>query len=219
MGLLKINYKHMKTRTIILVLFLLICNFSFAQKEFEVEYTPTNELKLYYDDYFIEFEFAVEEKVEIEISEGLFYYWYKENKINRSQGGYGGKLLHGIFTVFFQSGKLKEKGEFKYGLKEGKWKKWYENGNLLQVSNWEHGSLINEWMEYDENGLITTQANYNKGLLDGDYKEFINGELVEKKKYRKGKETRHSTLNQTNDTVKGQNELDDVQTQDNEKDE
>ncbi|MCD4665381.1 MAG: hypothetical protein K8R68_08920 [Bacteroidales bacterium] len=203
----------MKIHIILSVISLVICSLSFAQEDFEVDYNPVNKLKLYYDDYYIEFEFAIEEKIEVEIREGLFYYWYKENQINRTQGGFDGKLLYGTFTVFYRNGKLKEKGNFKYGLKDEKWKKWYENGNLLQTSNWESGQLTGKWIEYDENGLITKEANYKEGKLNGDYKEFIDGELVLKKKYKNGKEIRVKSFDQEDDSNKEKNTVEDNQTQ------
>lgn len=178
-------------KSIFLSIILLPCiTISLHAQEILVDYNPVNKLKLYYDEYYMQFEFAIEEKLEIEIDDNLFYYWYKENKINRTQGGLDGKALHGNFTVFFNSGKLKEKGQFNIGLKDGKWKKWYDNGNLYEVGNWENGLKTGKWVQYEKEGRLAVVANYKDGILDGDYSEYNEGELWLKKKFNNGKETR-----------------------------
>ncbi|MEZ5199164.1 MAG: hypothetical protein R2764_23115 [Bacteroidales bacterium] len=158
-----------------------------AQEEM-VDYKPVNKLKLYYDEYYIQFEFAIGEELENEINDELIYYWYKENKINNTQGGIGGKTLHGNYSVFYNSGTLKEKGQFIFGLKNGKWKKWYNNGNLYEVGSWEKGQKTGSWIQYDSEGRLAKVANYKDGELDGDYIEYSNGEISEKKKFNEGNE-------------------------------
>jgi antitoxin component YwqK of YwqJK toxin-antitoxin module len=184
----------MKTNIILSLLIILISSIAAAQKDIEVEYNPSNKLKLYYEDYYIEFEFSVEEKIEIEVDERVYYFWFKENKINKTQGGFEGKVLNGRFTVFYRSGKLKEKGMFNLGLKQGKWKKWFENGNLMEISNWERGKLNGEFIKYQDNGLVLLEAEYSKGRLNGVYKEYSDGVLIIKKRYKDGHETKSKSM-------------------------
>jgi len=68
-----------------------------------------------------------------------FYYWYDDNTIHASQGGFSGKLLNGLYVAYYLNHNLKEQGVFKKGLKDGIWKSWNEDGALGQVANWKNG--------------------------------------------------------------------------------
>jgi antitoxin component YwqK of YwqJK toxin-antitoxin module len=68
------------------------------------------------------------------------YYWYSNNQIKTTRGGYSGKLLHGFYTDFYANNSLKEQGRFKMGLKVGEWKAWSGEG-LLVVTTYKHGML------------------------------------------------------------------------------
>ena len=72
------------------------------------------------------------------------YYWYNDNRIHSSQGGYSGKLLNGLYEAYYLNHNLKEQGTFKKGLKNGVWKSWNEDGTLSQTGNWKNGALIPE---------------------------------------------------------------------------
>jgi antitoxin component YwqK of YwqJK toxin-antitoxin module len=78
------------------------------------------------------------------IKSDRFYYWYNDNSIHSSQGGFSGKLLNGLYEAYYLNHNLKEKGAFKKGLKNGIWKSWKEDGTLSQVANWKNGILIPE---------------------------------------------------------------------------
>jgi len=69
----------------------------------------------------------------------LFYYWYAANSIHKTQGGYSGKLLNGLYTEYFANKNLKEQGSFSRGLKHGIWRVWNEEGKLLSETNWKNG--------------------------------------------------------------------------------
>jgi len=117
------------------------------------------------------------------------YYWYWMNNIHSTQMGYSGELLHGEYTSYYsRSNSLKEKGEFKNGLKTGEWVLWYENGNQKILSNWEKGLLSGKFQEYDSNGVILKEFYYNKGELEGNQISYRSGKINELKKYKKGKE-------------------------------
>src|ERR1700728_4802757 len=44
------------------------------------------------------------------------YYWYDNNNIHLSQGGFSGKLLNGLYESYYLDHNLKEQGIFKKGL-------------------------------------------------------------------------------------------------------
>jgi len=76
------------------------------------------------------------------VKTSLFYYWYSANQLHVTQGGYGGQLLNGAFTEYYQNKNLKEQGSFKRGLKDGVWKSWNTDGTLKQVVKWEEGVVV-----------------------------------------------------------------------------
>jgi len=186
------------------ILFLIVLNFFLLQLSAQdaiEEYKPINNLTLYFDTFYMNFDFLTTEKPDIEINDNLYYYWFKADQIHFTKGEIGGKALHGNFTVYYNNRNLKEKGRFNIGLKEGKWKKWHENGALLEVGTWAKGRKEDSWFEYDPEGLIVIEANYNHGALDGNYKEYINGELVIEKKYKNGKEIIRKEKQHENDSI------------------
>ena len=61
-----------------------------------------------------------------------WYHWYHPHDLHITAGDYSGRLLDGEYKSFFPKGDLKEKGEFKKGLKSGQWKSWYENGTVAR---------------------------------------------------------------------------------------
>jgi len=71
------------------------------------------------------------------------YTWFDKGAIGNTQGGYSGKLLHGVYTSWYLPSKqLKEKGEYVYGLKEGIWLYWAESGQIRETENWKKGVLV-----------------------------------------------------------------------------
>lgn len=62
------------------------------------------------------------------------YYWYSNNDVRSTQGGYSGKVLNGLYTDFYKNRQLKEHGDFVGGLKNGNWRSWAEYGVLKEDS-------------------------------------------------------------------------------------
>jgi len=91
------------------------------------------------------------------------YYWYSNNAIKITQGGYSGKLLNGTYLEFYINGNLKSQGTFLKGLKNGEWKSW--------------GS----------DGFLSVSITYREGVMDGAFKRYVNGKLIESGTYRSGK--------------------------------
>jgi len=71
-----------------------------------------------------------------------FYYWYSDNAIHSTQGGYSGDLLNGLYNEYYLNKNLKAQGVFKKGLKEGVWKSWKDDGTLSEVSTWKNGLIV-----------------------------------------------------------------------------
>lgn len=103
----------------------------------------------------------------------VFYYWYKNNIINRTMGGYDGRLLDGYSDIFYrESGNLFTKGLFQKGLKVGIWFEWYPNGQVKVKSSWKQGKLNGISEEFDDSGRLLKRLNYKDNMLFGPYEIF-----------------------------------------------
>ncbi|MGE0637863.1 MAG: toxin-antitoxin system YwqK family antitoxin [Bacteroidia bacterium] len=111
----------------------------------------------------------------LKANETLVYYWFKNDNVHSSTGGYEGKLLSGNYSVYFPNDNLKEKGQFVNGLKNGRWMEWYEIGKLKAVINWRNGLKQGVHETYDADGLIEMQSNYKRGKLHGKTTIYVRG--------------------------------------------
>lgn len=113
------------------------------------------------------------------------YYWFKSGKINFSDGGSTGALLHGQYTKSYQGTHLLEQGEFVFGLKNSQWKEWYDNGQLKEITNWKNGLMDGNFLQYSQEGNINTKGTFNMGRKNGMWIDFIEGDTLY---YKKGKQ-------------------------------
>lgn len=83
-------------------------------------------------------------KADPKIKNDRYYFWYYNNVIHSTQGGYTGQLLNGHYIAFYPDKNLKEEGYFKRGLKDGEWKTWNQKGDLTNVTDWNEGVAVPE---------------------------------------------------------------------------
>jgi len=83
-------------------------------------------------------------KSDPKIKNDRYYYWYFNNIIHSTQGGFNGQLLNGHYISFYPDKNLKEEGYFKTGLKDGVWKTWNQKGDLTNVTTWNQGIEVPE---------------------------------------------------------------------------
>ena len=124
-------------KKMIMCLFLLGIGMILKGQEFRIPESRT--VKIRVNDTLICFDVSLEMPIVKQLSD-RFYYWHESNRIFFNQGGWSGKLLHGKFCLFI-SGKLIEVGYYRYGLKNGEWKKWRTNGSLYRIEEWKEGVL------------------------------------------------------------------------------
>jgi hypothetical protein len=115
------------------------------------------------------------------------YYWFSAHQIRVTQGGYDGKLLNGPYTSVYLNKNLKEKGEFKKGLKTGEWNTWSQNGTLKEIINWKAGLRTGKFFQYDEAGNLKTSGRYKKGEYDGSILTYISKDSIQTNNYKAGK--------------------------------
>lgn len=112
------------------------------------------------------------------ISNSFFYHWIKGGTIQHTQGGYDGKLLHGVYKEFFPDGSLMHTGRFKKGMKDGEWRSWYTNGNLKSISHWKHGCLEGIVISFNSSNGISMTEHFRKGILHGKKTEYTDTSIV-----------------------------------------
>lgn len=172
-------------------IFLLICliftttNCLFSQK-IKVKATHTESVKT--EDGYAKVIILDRSNNKLKAKESCIYFWFLNNDIHYSNGGYSGKLLHGTYTEYYANNNLKEKGQFNYGMKTGKWRKWYSNGVMKSCTEYCNGVKNRQYREYDEKGNLKISAKYKKGLLQGNYFLYSSGKPISKTFYRNGKE-------------------------------
>ena len=81
------------------------------------------------------------------------YYWQGQNYILRTAGAYNGRLLHGPYRLTDRAEHLLRGGNFKKGVKTGKWCTWRPDGSLLSSSQWHRGQQRGKTLFFDDNSL------------------------------------------------------------------
>lgn len=114
------------------------------------------------------------------------YYWFSNNQIKYTQGGFSGKLLHGLYSDFYLNSNLKEQGHFRLGLKEGEWKIWTEDGVLLERINYSNGEANGRFYKYDKQGKLVEEGSYKHGKINGRLKQYIKADSAVVTQYKKG---------------------------------
>ncbi len=121
---------------------------------------------------------------------GVKYYWFKSRKVQATQSDYAGELLDGLYTKYYYSNELAEKGNFNKGKKIGIWKSWYKNGQLATTENWNKGVLNGKCVFYDSIGNVISKGKYTSGKRSGKWIFVQKGDTIDySKKVRKEKDT------------------------------
>ncbi len=121
------------------------------------------------------YEFSIiETNPKIKFEKDVEYYWYKLNKIHSSYYDIAGRLLHGEYQkTHLKDKNLLEKGTFKKGLKDAKWKAWYKNGNLKTITSWNNGKREGWFLSYSYDGKLLEKGNYKQNKKNGTWINYI----------------------------------------------
>jgi antitoxin component YwqK of YwqJK toxin-antitoxin module len=115
------------------------------------------------------------------------YTWYMKNAVLVTQGNYSGKLLHGTYTKYYcKTNQLAEKGDYKYGLKEGVWQEWNSNGTLSSNVTYKKGVKKGEAVFYDSSGNIVEKCIFKNDKKHGKSYTYVNGIEQKPVTYKKG---------------------------------
>lgn len=188
--------KQLHIRSAIGILLLIFSQATFAQL---IKQKTSYVVYINYPDYTVKTSVYNSNK-KFNVNESLTYYWYAANKILQTKGNYDGKLVDGAYTSFYLSNNLKEKGNFKKGLKSGKWISWYENGKINEISNWRNGKKCGTYKKFNPDESLSLTSTYKNDQLNGIQTTYLDGEIADQVKYRKGKEVIKKQKQQTDST-------------------
>src|SRR5690606_36552591 len=111
--------------TALIVFFVLFSVVLFGQKT-----DPNYALKrsVYDGQFYIQFHILDPDDRSPKLRSDKFYTWTKAQQINQTQGGASGDLLNGLYSAYYADKQLASQGNFKGGLKVGRWTSWNVQG-------------------------------------------------------------------------------------------
>lgn len=93
------------------------------------------------------------------------YHWYQSQRVQQTQGGYAGKLLHGNYNRYAANKQIMLQGAYKKGLADGDWKEWRANHRLVKEEHWKKGRQNGKVRHYDAQGNLLLQGK----MIDGKW--------------------------------------------------
>ncbi len=90
----------------------------------------------------------------------------------------------GSVEFYYPTTEIMEQGNFKQGLKHGKWVRWSVKGNKLAEANYKKGEKNGKWIIWDERGIKRYEMYYNNGIKSGTWIMWDDkGQISNKKEY------------------------------------
>ena len=141
----------------------------------------------------IEREFSTLKKVDVLRNESAFRIHLKNLEIEQSrlvekkQKAVKRVLKNGPIIIYHDNGRVKEKGQYEQGKKNGKWRIYNSKGTLVLIITYEMGEVLNEEKPdiilesatYHDNGRIKEQGLTRNGQRHGEWKKYDQkGDLV-----------------------------------------
>ena len=118
------------------------------------------------------------------VEQGPHIKYNKKGEIESVEMFSGGKLLAkgklnelgqriGYWEEYHANGKVKAKGKYKDGVKQGDWSYFFDNEKVEQKGRYtKNGKPHGYWVWYYKNGDILREENFRKGLEDGQFVEY-----------------------------------------------
>lgn len=162
-------------RIVILIICIYSLNPLLAQNLNEL--TNSHKVSIDEDSVSIYADYSTKEISKRNLKNDLYYYSFHKGEILSIQGAVIGYALDGEFEKFDSSKKIRQRGQFKNGLKHGVWKKWDSNGNLIWSKSFRKGKLHGKTYHFNnQNSEISKELNYCKGKKQGKGIEYSDGE-------------------------------------------
>lgn len=78
----------------------------------------------------------------------------------------------GDWEVYYKTGEVKARGNYKNNLKEGTWTYYFKNGNVEQSGTYSNGRYSGVWKWYYSSGELWKEEEYYNGREEGIYYEY-----------------------------------------------
>jgi antitoxin component YwqK of YwqJK toxin-antitoxin module len=139
------------------------------------------------------------------VSDSLWIWWYENGKLEETSLYENGEVIvkeiyddkgnsqvkegTGSFTTYYNKTKVRTRGAYKNGKKEGDWKWYHRYGEYFnEVASYKEGNLHGENIVWYENGNKKFEGVYEDGDLEGKAKWYYwDGQLDEEGVYKNGK--------------------------------
>lgn len=151
--------------SLLLSYFLLTFRAGYAQSEMNLLEQVQNRITINHDNGEKEI-FTVTPKA-TKVKSQQLYHWYQSQRVQQTQGGYTGKLLHGDYNRYSPNKQLILQGTYKKGLANGNWKEWRPNHRLMKEEYWKKGIQNGEARHYDGQGNLLLQGKMKGGKWHG----------------------------------------------------
>ncbi|WP_369018561.1 CsgG/HfaB family protein [Thermatribacter velox] len=86
----------------------------------------------------------------------------------------GKQVYHGLFTKWYENGKVRIQGTYRDGKKDGVWKEYFINGVLKSEGTYANGLKEGKWIIYYGSGHKHWEGNYHQNLKEGLWVEYAN---------------------------------------------
>ncbi|MCK9423582.1 MAG: hypothetical protein M0Q38_13400 [Bacteroidales bacterium] len=83
------------------------------------------------------------------------------NKQKQMEGTYKDNDRDGLWTYWYENGKLWSQGNFINGKAEGKRTAFFDNGKVRYEGFYKEDVRVGKWRFYDENGRLLKEVNYS----------------------------------------------------------
>lgn len=130
----------------------------------------------------------------IVLAEGLYdeegrrqgqWKFYYETGTLKEEGNYKNDKREGVWKYYFEDGELEEMGSFRADMPDGIWRWYYPNKQLRLEEEFVDGFEDGPSVEYGDTGQVIAQGNYIEGFKDGTWVYNI-GSITETGKYFEG---------------------------------
>jgi hypothetical protein len=148
------------------ILLISSCNILLSQTKITLQHKEYNE------------EFFILDKNKVNAKTEIAYHWYKAKEIHISYGACEGKPLDGLYKSFYKTNKIRSKGQYEKGIKEGKWTYWDSEGNILKTEEYHLGVLHGKVIEF-KNNTPDKVIGYKKGLEAKNNSDTLNSSAAQ----------------------------------------
>jgi antitoxin component YwqK of YwqJK toxin-antitoxin module len=124
-------------------------------------------------------EFSASSDIDAVANEEAVRTYYK-NMVSKNQQQKKMVKREGLAIIYYDNGRIKEKGQYKAGKKDGDWKDYNQKGKLLTIVTYDQGKAIKtenpgaiqDSVVYHENGRIKMQGITNARKRQGEWKHY-----------------------------------------------